>query len=89
MSSKMVPSSVGTTWPRLTPDDEGIQAAADILNSGSKVAILIGQGSRGARQEIAEVADALGAGVAKALLGKDVLSPLCQPSVRQIELLIH
>ena len=48
--------------------------AAEILNAGSKVAILAGQGARGARRELEEVADLLGAGVAKPLLGKDVLS---------------
>jgi pyruvate dehydrogenase (quinone) len=48
--------------------------AAEILNAGSKVAILAGQGARGARRELEEVAELLGAGVAKPLLGKDVLS---------------
>jgi pyruvate dehydrogenase (quinone) len=62
------------SWPRTSPDDEGIRKAAEILNAGSKVAILVGQGARGARQEITRVAELLGAGVAKALLGKDVLS---------------
>jgi pyruvate dehydrogenase (quinone) len=50
-----------------------VSKAAEILNAGSKVAILAGQGARGARSELIEVADVLGAGVAKALLGKDVL----------------
>ncbi|MGZ4246148.1 MAG: thiamine pyrophosphate-requiring protein [Solirubrobacteraceae bacterium] len=71
---KMVPSSVGTAWPTLAPDDAAIRQAAAILNEGEKVAILIGQGARGAAEEVTEVADVLGAGVAKALLGKDVLS---------------
>jgi pyruvate dehydrogenase (quinone) len=70
----MVPSSLGISWPKTTPDDAGIRQAAEILNAGSKVAILVGQGARGAREEITEVAETLGAGVAKALLGKDVLS---------------
>ena len=35
--------------------------------------ILVGQGARGAAAEVEQVADVLGAGVAKALLGKDVL----------------
>ena len=48
--------------------------AAEMLNAGSKVAILAGQGARGARAELEQVADLLGAGVAKPLLGKDVLS---------------
>jgi pyruvate dehydrogenase (quinone) len=50
-----------------------VRRAADILNAGSKVAILAGQGARSARVELQDVADLLGAGVAKALLGKDVL----------------
>ncbi len=71
---KQVPSSLGIAQPKLSPDDEAIHRAADILNAGTKVAILVGQGARGARQELVEVADLLGAGVAKALLGKDVLA---------------
>jgi pyruvate dehydrogenase (quinone) len=71
---KMVPSSVGTSWPRLTPDHASLSAAADLLNSGSKVAMLVGQGARSAADEVLQVADLLGAGIAKALLGKDVLS---------------
>lgn len=71
---KMVPSSLGTSWPSVTPDDDGVRRAADVLNAGGKVAMLVGQGARGAATEVAEVADLLGAGVAKALLGKDVLS---------------
>ncbi len=51
-----------------------IARAAEVLNAGEKVAILVGQGARGAAAEVREVADLLGAGVAKALLGKDVLS---------------
>ena len=71
---KMVPSSLGVDWSTTTADDRGIAKAAEILNAGSKVAILAGQGARGARRELEQVADLLGAGVAKPLLGKDVLS---------------
>ncbi|MGV0716614.1 thiamine pyrophosphate-requiring protein [Mycolicibacterium sp. XJ662] len=71
---KMVPSSLGVDWPAVTPDDEAIARAADILNAGTKVAMLVGNGARGAEAELAETADLLGAGAAKALLGKDVLS---------------
>jgi pyruvate dehydrogenase (quinone) len=71
---KMVPSSLGIDWPTLAPDDDGLRRAAEILNAGTKVALLVGQGARGAAAEITEVVDVLGAGVAKALLGKDVLS---------------
>ncbi len=71
---KMVPSSTGIAWPTTDPDSEGVRRAAEILNAGEKVAILVGQGARGAAAEVEEAADLLGAGVAKALLGKDVLS---------------
>ena len=71
---KMVPSSLGVDWAGSTPGEQGIAKAAEILNAGGKVAILAGQGARGARAELEQVADLLGAGVAKALLGKDVLS---------------
>jgi pyruvate dehydrogenase (quinone) len=71
---KMVPSSLGVDWSTTAADDRGIAQAAEILNAGSKVAILAGQGARGARKELEQVADLLGAGVAKPLLGKDVLS---------------
>jgi pyruvate dehydrogenase (quinone) len=71
---KMVPSSLGIEWPAISPDDDAIARAAAILNEGKKVAMLVGSGARGAREELGEVADLLGAGAAKALLGKDVLS---------------
>ncbi|MGH3396195.1 MAG: thiamine pyrophosphate-requiring protein, partial [Streptosporangiaceae bacterium] len=71
---KMVPSSIGMDWPTAVPGDEAIGRAAEVLNAGSKVAILAGQGARGARSELTQVAELLGAGVAKPLLGKDVLS---------------
>ncbi|MEO6821540.1 MAG: thiamine pyrophosphate-requiring protein, partial [Candidatus Nanopelagicales bacterium] len=71
---KMVPSSLGVEWPQTSPSDAAIQRAAELLNAGSKVAMLVGQGARGARAEVEQIADLLGAGVAKALLGKDVLS---------------
>ncbi|WP_040790711.1 thiamine pyrophosphate-requiring protein [Nocardia paucivorans] len=56
-----------------TADHADIERAADVLNSGSRVAVLIGQGARGAAEQVMEVAEITGAGVAKALLGKDVL----------------
>jgi pyruvate dehydrogenase (quinone) len=71
---KMVPSSLGMDQPELAVDGDAVRRAADVLNSGERVAILVGQGARGAAVEVTEVADVLGAGVAKALLGKDVLS---------------
>jgi pyruvate dehydrogenase (quinone) len=66
-------SSVGYTRPRIVPADSELRRAADILNDGQKVAILAGQGALGAADELIEVAQTLGAGVAKALLGRAVL----------------
>ena len=71
---KMVPSSLGVDWPAIDPGDAAITRAAEILNTGTKVAMLVGSGARGAAAEVTEAADLLGAGVAKPLLGKDVLS---------------
>src|SRR5205085_2394978 len=51
-----------------------VERAAEVLNSGTRPAMLVGQGARDAAGEVIEVAELLGAGVAKALLGKDVLS---------------
>ncbi len=56
------------------PSHDAVVHAAEILNAGSRPAILIGQGARGAAGQVGQVADLTGAGVAKALLGKDVLS---------------
>ena len=66
-------SGPGYTRPKVVPYDADLDRAADVLNAGSKVAILIGAGAAGAAEEVVEVAEALGAGVAKALLGKTAL----------------
>jgi pyruvate dehydrogenase (quinone) len=72
---KQVPSSPpGLAAPTVVPDQAELLRAAEVLNAGQRVAILIGQGARGAVTEVEQVADILGAGVAKALLGKDVMS---------------
>ncbi len=71
---KMVPSSLDLGSWTAVPSDDSVRRAAEILNSGDKVAILVGQGAAGARAEVERIAELLGAGVAKALLGKDVLS---------------
>ncbi|WP_460688054.1 thiamine pyrophosphate-requiring protein [Mycobacterium bourgelatii] len=71
---KMVPSSLGFEQATVEPSRDGLQRAAEVLNAGRRVAMLIGCGARGAVAEVTEIADVLGAGVAKALLGKDVLS---------------
>jgi pyruvate dehydrogenase (quinone) len=61
------------TQPVITPGTADLQRAADLLNAGKKVAMLVGAGAAGAADEVIEVAGLLGAGVAKALLGKAVL----------------
>ena len=67
-------SGPGYSRPMIVPAEADLRRAADILNSGKKVAILIGAGAMGAADEVTAVAEALGAGVAKALLGKTVLA---------------
>lgn len=68
-----VHTSMGYYSPYVVPKSEDLQRAADILNTGKKVAILIGAGARRASEEVTAVADMLGCGVAKALLGKTAL----------------
>jgi pyruvate dehydrogenase (quinone) len=68
-----VQSSLGYTPPRIVPGDEDLRRAADVLNAGEKVAMLIGRGAAGAQEELVEAADLLGCGVAKALNGRAVL----------------
>ena len=65
-----VHSGIGYTAPRVVPYDDDLKRAADILNNGERVAMLVGAGALHATDEVIEVADTLGAGVAKALLGK-------------------
>jgi pyruvate dehydrogenase (quinone) len=66
-------SGPGYSRPIVVPAKANLREAADILNSGEKVAILIGAGAAEAAEEVVAVAEALGGGVAKALLGKSVL----------------
>ncbi|CAJ0822831.1 Putative thiamine pyrophosphate-containing protein YdaP [Ralstonia wenshanensis] len=68
-----VHSGVGYSAPSVIPQAADLERAADILNSGHRVAMLVGAGALGASAEVAAVAETLGAGVAKALLGKTVL----------------
>src|SRR6201999_1934721 len=66
-------SGVGYSRPKIVAEDADLAKAAEILNAGEKVAMLVGAGARGAAPLLIELATLLGAGVAKALLGKDVL----------------
>ncbi|TDK34316.1 thiamine pyrophosphate-requiring protein [Rhizobium deserti] len=68
-----VHSGVGYRAPKTVPHQSDLEAAADILNAGERVAILVGAGALGATDEVIAVSDRLQAGVAKALLGKAVL----------------
>ncbi len=67
-------SGIGYAKPRVVPQEEDLRRAADILNSGNKIAMLVGAGALGATDEVMVTAEQLGAGVAKALLGKTVIS---------------
>jgi pyruvate dehydrogenase (quinone) len=68
-----IQTGIGFPGVSIIPPESELQKAADILNDGRKVAILIGAGALGAAEEVKQVADLLGAGVAKALLGKAAL----------------
>ena len=63
-------TGVGYAIESKVPEEPGLRQAADVLNAGSKVAILVGAGCLSATDEVMAVAETLGAGVAKALLGK-------------------
>ena len=81
---KAIHSGVGYVRSRIVPSAAAIDRAADLLNAGKKVAILVGAGALGATDEVMAVADVLGAGVAKALLGKAAVPddvPFCTGSI--------
>ncbi len=62
------------------PGERDLAAAAEILNAGEKVAILAGRGALGARKELEQLADLLGAPIIKPILGKGCVpddSPFC------------
>ncbi|MBW4092295.1 MAG: thiamine pyrophosphate-requiring protein [Proteobacteria bacterium] len=73
MAHGAVHTGVGYAGPALTPDDEVLRRAADVLNAGKKIAMLVGAGALHATDEVIAVAERLNAGVAKALLGKAAL----------------
>lgn len=63
-------TGIGHPSSYIIPTEESLHRAAQVLNEGSRVAILIGAGAYHAAEEVHQVAEKLGAGVAKALLGK-------------------
>ena len=74
----------GHVSPHIVPKQPDLDAAAQVLNAGRKIAILVGQGAMGATDEVIALADKLGAGVAKSWLGKAVIPddvPFCTNSI--------
>src|SRR5881392_1327984 len=69
-----VHSGIGMTLRHPVPSDDDLRFAASVLNDGKRVAMLVGAGALHATAEIRDVAERLGAGVAKALLGKAAVS---------------
>jgi pyruvate dehydrogenase (quinone) len=77
-------SGVGFCNPRVLPNDTDLRRAADVLNAGKKVAMLVGAGALQAADEVIQISDILGAGISKALLGKAVIpddAPGCCGSI--------
>jgi pyruvate dehydrogenase (quinone) len=66
-------SGIGYSEPRVVPTETDLQRASQVLNEGEKVAILVGAGALHATDEVIEIAELLGSGVAKALLGRAAL----------------
>ena len=81
---KSIHTGVGFARTRMLPDEDDLRRAADVLNAGGRVAMLVGAGALDATDEVLAVADRLGAGVAKALLGKAVIPddvPFCTGAI--------
>ena len=76
--ARSVLSGVGYAKPKVVPYEADLRRAAEVLNAGKKVAILVGAGALQATDEVIAVADKLGAGAAKALLGKGALPTTCR-----------
>jgi pyruvate dehydrogenase (quinone) len=77
-------SAIGWSEPRVVPRFADLRRAADLLNAGRRVAILVGAGALHATDEVVAVADTLGAGIAKALLGKAAVPddvPFCTNAI--------
>lgn len=74
-SQMNVPGKSSEDWrvPVVVPKADDLKRAADVLNAGKRVAVVVGAGALGARAEVERLAETLGAPVAKAYLGKGVL----------------
>lgn len=80
----MTHSGVGIEMSPVVPDAAALGRAAEVLNAGERVAILVGAGALRATDEVIAAAERLGAGVAKALLGKAAVPddlPFCTGSI--------
>ncbi|MEU4385890.1 thiamine pyrophosphate-requiring protein [Promicromonospora sp. NPDC023805] len=69
----IVRSSTAYAHPRTVPDEAQLRAAAELLSSGERVAVLVGQGAAGAERQVRDVVERLGAGLTTSLLGKPLL----------------
>jgi pyruvate dehydrogenase (quinone)/pyruvate oxidase len=71
-SKRNVPGHTSDVFARSArlPDETDLRRAADVLNAGKKVAMLVGRGALGATDELLKIAETLGAPIVKALLGK-------------------
>ncbi len=72
-SHGIVPSSAVIDHRRIVPAPDRVKEAAEVLNAGRRVALLIGRGAAGSAEEIARITTTLGAGVTASLLGKPVI----------------
>ncbi len=74
-SSANIPGHSADTYapPSPMPTEKEMRAAADLINAGSRVAILAGRGCLGARTEVTELAKRVGGVIVKPLLGKGVV----------------
>jgi pyruvate dehydrogenase (quinone) len=82
-----VHSGVGYSAPRVVPARADLERAAEVLNTGERLAILVGAGAMQAADEVLKVAELLQAGIAKALLGKPVIPDALPHVTGSIELL--
>jgi len=75
-----VHTGIGIPVPHIIPKEADLRRAADVLNHSDKIAMLVGQGALAATDEVIQTAELLGAGIAKAWLGKAVVPddiPFC------------
>ena len=78
---KMVPSSLGIVEPPLLPPERELAHAAEIINAGSKVAMLIGQGAREAADQVLELADLTAPGSPKRCSARTSSPTICRLSL--------